>query len=357
MRDELLQLMMRFKLCYEIPHRPRTYIAPQLLSPNQPKYIWDDTDNLILRYHYDFMPKGMLTRFSVEMHKLIDNELIWKDGIILADSNARAEVIEAYYKNEIRIRVSGTIKKSLREAIRHEFRKIHDSYERLRYQEYIPCNCLACKGSQTPFSYSLNRLEERLNKNRNQIECDFSYKMVDVRDLIDDAIGDSRAARSSPKEIPTQTNHIRGEPTHPNTPIIIQNHIHNTNQTEQLMSNDNTWIGDQISGDKVMGNKVSTGDVAGDAIAGNKIVNTQNMTQTAQEIKVLVNQYASNYDTTTPSGKMGLSGKVLESVEKNPTLKSRTINALKEAGKTAFEEAIDHPVAKVLVAGLEGFME
>jgi internalin A len=48
---------------------------------------------------------------------------------------------------------------------------------------------------------------------------------------------------------------------------------------------------------------------------------------------------------------------VIESVEQNPTLKSRTIKALKEAGKTAFEAAIDHPVAKVLVAGLEGFMD
>jgi internalin A len=99
MRDELLHLMMRFKLCYEIPHRPKTYIAPQLLSPNQPEYDWDDTNNLILRYHYGFMPKGILTRFIVEMHKLIDGDLVWKEGVILKDENARAEVIETYYKN------------------------------------------------------------------------------------------------------------------------------------------------------------------------------------------------------------------------------------------------------------------
>jgi internalin A len=189
MHQELLQLMMRFKLCYEIPQRPNTYITPQLLSPNQPKYTWSETDNLILSYQYDFMPKGMLTRFSVEMHQLIDKELIWKDGIVLADGKARAEVIEAYYKKEICIRISGKIKKSLREAIRHEFRKIHDSYERLRYQEFIPCNCSKCKGSQKPFFYPLHRLEERLSKNRHQIECDISYDMVNVRDLIDDAIG------------------------------------------------------------------------------------------------------------------------------------------------------------------------
>ena len=127
------------------------------------------------------------------------------------------------------------------------------------------------------------------------------------------------------------------------------------------MTNDKIWHGDRINGDKVIGdkvagNKMQIGTVQGDAVAGNKIVNSQNLAQAAQDIKALLTQFASEYDTTTPGGKMGLSGKVLDTVEKNSTLKSRTVNALKEAGKVAFEEAIDHPVAKVLVAGLEGYM-
>jgi internalin A len=200
MRDELLQLMKNFKLCYEIPNRPHTYIAPQLLSPNQAEYDWDDTENLILRYRYDFMPKGMLTRFTVEMHQLIDRDLVWKDGVILTDGHAHAEVIEAYYKKEILIRISGKLKKPLLEKVRHEFSKIHASYNkpeeppethRLRYQEFIPCNCSGCKGSQSPFSYPLNRLQERLKNDRYTIECDISYKIVNVRDLIDDSIGTS----------------------------------------------------------------------------------------------------------------------------------------------------------------------
>jgi internalin A len=206
MHDELLQLMKNFKLCYEIPNRPKNYIAPQLLSPNQPEYDWDSTENLILRYHYEFMPKGMLTRFSVEMHRLIKSDLIWKDGVILTDNNAHAEVIEVYYKKEIRIRISGKFKKSLLEKIRHEFDNIHASYNnpeespenhRLHYQEFIPCNCLKCYGSQSPHSYALKNLEERIKNDRREIECDISYKMVNVRDLIDDAIGPSQFDRST----------------------------------------------------------------------------------------------------------------------------------------------------------------
>jgi internalin A len=370
MRDELLQLMMRFKLCYEIPHRPHTYIAPQLLSPNQPEYAWDDTDNLILRYHYDFMPKGMLTHFTVEMHRLIDSDLVWKEGVILADNSSRATVIETYSKNEIRIRVSGFPKKDLLTRIRHEFDKIHDSYEKLRYQELIPCNCPTCKGSQNPHSYVLKKLQERLENEAYETECDQKpYHKVNVRNLIDDAIGNSQKyeffseglSLKSDQEVPER---IGRQPTPSTLSVIIQNHINNTNQTEQVMSGDKIWTGDRIDGDKVMGdkdtvlgNKVRMGDVTGDVIAGNKIVNTQDLAQAAKDIKALINQLSPDYDTTTPSGKRKVTDKILEALEGNTTIQSRALKALKEAGKAALEEAIDHPIAKVLVAGLEGYLE
>jgi internalin A len=216
MRDELLQLMMRFKLCYEIPYRPKTYIAPQLLSPNQPSYSWNDSDNLILRYQYEFMPKGIITRFSVEMHRLIDGDLIWKDGVILTHNNAHAEIIENHYHKEIRIRIFGRIKKNLLESIRYEFSKIHDSYgDRLRYQEFIPCNCSVCKGSQNPHFYPLKRLEERLKNRRDTIECDISYEMILVRNLIDDVmergLSKSRADRPEENRYYIQGDYIEGD--------------------------------------------------------------------------------------------------------------------------------------------------
>ena len=369
MRDELLQLMMRFKLCYEIPHRPRTYIAPQLLSPNQPKYAWGNTENLILRYHYDFMPKGMLTRFIVETHRLIERDLVWKDGVILTDSNARAEVIEAYYKNEILIRISGKLKKPLREKIRYEFDKIHASYNkpedppenhRLRYQEFIPCNCSVCKGSQAPHSYDLKRLEERLKNDRQKIECDISYEMVNVRNLIDDAVGQIDFNQPPEFNQAEENSKTYYKDMAEIAKLAVSQPI-NIKQ-EQAMSNDKIWQGDRVDGDKVMGDKVAGNKmqihtVQGDAIAGDKIVNTQNLAQAAQDIKALINQLSADYDTTTPSGKRKLSDRVLEALEGNTTIQSRALNALKQAGKTAFEEAIDHPVAKVLVAGLEGYLE
>ncbi|MEM9216810.1 MAG: COR domain-containing protein [Cyanobacteria bacterium P01_F01_bin.150] len=186
MRDELLQLMMRFKLCYEIPGRPQHYIAPQLLTHNSPSYEWDLTSNLIFRYHYDFMPKGILTRLIVELHEYIENQcLVWKNGAVFANGTARAEVIEHYPRKEIRIRVSGTGQQEWFAVITHELEKIHQSFDRLQYQALVPCNCFECKGSQNPYDYPYERLQKSLHTRPGQrIQCQESFAMVSVRGLL-----------------------------------------------------------------------------------------------------------------------------------------------------------------------------
>ncbi|MBN4002838.1 COR domain-containing protein, partial [Nostoc sp. LPT] len=189
MRDELLQLMMRFKLCYEIPGRRDIYIAPQLLSIEKADYTWDDRNNLILRYTYTFMPKGILTRFIVETHPWIEQQkLVWRNGVVLNKDQTRAEIIENYNQREIKIRVAGNRKKELMAVITHELEKIHNSYERLQYQTLVPCNCEQCEGSQTPYTYPLEELYKRLNAGYYQRQCEKSYQTVDVRRLIDDVM-------------------------------------------------------------------------------------------------------------------------------------------------------------------------
>ncbi|MBD1887004.1 leucine-rich repeat domain-containing protein [Microcoleus vaginatus] len=201
LHDELLELMENFKICYPIPGQRGHYIAPQRLPLEAPKYDWDDTDNLIVRYKYEFMPKGIITRLIVEMHRLIcrpntppssgaaRGDIVWRDGVLLADNYAKAEVIENYHQREIRIRVSGTPKNYLLNSIRHKLREIHDTYDkRLKYEELIPCNCSQCKGSQNPYSYAFDDLRDRLANRKYTVECGKppSYEEVQVRRLIED---------------------------------------------------------------------------------------------------------------------------------------------------------------------------
>jgi internalin A len=224
MQSELLQLMMNFKLCYEIPNFPRTYIAPQMLMINQPFYTWDKSNNLFLRYEYEFMPKGIITRFIVEMHYWIEQQsftwknniikqtLLWKSGVVLLKEDARAEIIEVYryHKGEIRIRVSGKQPRDLLSTIRHELDKIHHSYnssedrlkkvQRLKYKTLVPCSCLTCKSSYNPHFYQLDNLHNFRSKYILQIQCQISGKMVNVGSLIDD-VGFGKSQSSNDREL------------------------------------------------------------------------------------------------------------------------------------------------------------
>jgi uncharacterized membrane protein len=104
--------------------------------------------------------------------------------------------------------------------------------------------------------------------------------------------------------------------------------------------------GDNIAGDKVMGNKIGT-----------QINNSQNLIQAAKDIKELLDQLDKDYDRNTPTGQAMIKEKAIEEIKKNPNLKARVINALKESGTTALEELVDHPAIKILVAALKGFID
>ena len=190
MTAELLELMSKFQLCYEIPNRKDTFISPQLLSENQPAYNWNESKNLILRYAYpDFMPKGIISRFIVTMHQYIDQQnYVWKSGVILNQDNTKAEVIEYYGKREIKVRVVGSNKQSLMTIITNELDKINNSYKRLKYQKLIPCNCNVCQSNPNPHFYNFETLKKFLEHRQKKIQCQESFEMVNVLGLMDDVI-------------------------------------------------------------------------------------------------------------------------------------------------------------------------
>jgi GTPase SAR1 family protein/3',5'-cyclic AMP phosphodiesterase CpdA len=200
MHAELLQLMLNFKLCYRLPGKDNTYIAPQLLTEDQPEYPWDENENLIIRYFYEFMPKGMLTRFIVAMHTYIaDEKYVWRTGSILERDKTRAEVIEYYDRRDINVRIVGMHKKELMTLITDELDRIHDSFNRLKYKKLIQCNCSECWNNQEPNFFEFETLRRYLENRRNKIQCPKSFQNVDVRKLIDDVFGQKRDTEEEPK--------------------------------------------------------------------------------------------------------------------------------------------------------------
>jgi internalin A len=95
---------------------------------------------------------------------------------------------------------------------------------------------------------------------------------------------------------------------------------------------------------------------SGDNVAGDKsisnVYNSQNLAQAAKDIKELLDQLSQSYSSTAMIG-----AKAIEEVERNPTLKSRIVNALKEGGTTALEKLVDHPAVSIIVAAVKGGMQ
>lgn len=75
--------MERFEPCYRLPDsRPTTWLAPQLL-PSIPEAlnIWASIDDLVLSYRYGFLPKELISRLIVRMHRYVKHpELAWTNG-------------------------------------------------------------------------------------------------------------------------------------------------------------------------------------------------------------------------------------------------------------------------------------
>ena len=86
MHPELLALMQRFELCYLLADsKPQTWLAPQLLPPAKPGKLtnWGKPEDLVLRYRYDFMPKGVISRLTVRLHRFVRNpEMAWITGVL-----------------------------------------------------------------------------------------------------------------------------------------------------------------------------------------------------------------------------------------------------------------------------------
>ena len=260
MRDELLQLMKEFALCYEIPGCKGRYIAPQLLEKERLDYDWDSTDNLILSYRYTFKPKAIFPQLIVALHEQIEkNCRVWKHGMVITNGSARAEIIEddRYYEAEITIRVSGSNKRQLLTIVGHELDKINRSYDRLTTEILIPCNCVKCKGSQDPETYPYETLQEFIRDREELIQCRKSRKMVNVRRLIDDIAEPQPRDNLDKMERLEQPNQTQSASPFSPQPIsfIVNNNIQNDNQpmTTNITQNHH-GSGDNVAGDKTVNN-------------------------------------------------------------------------------------------------------
>ena len=214
--------MEKFELCYEILDvKPRQWLVPQLLHPSQPKYEWPPSGNLSLRYRYDFMPKGLMSRIIVRLHRFITRpDLAWQRGALFERLGTRAEIMETVKeKDTISIRVQGDdplLRMEFRSIIDEEFDKLHKTFKNLKVEKLIPCNCIVCIKSPKPHFYEYSDLSTRLLKDKLTVECSKSYEDVNVKALLmgigDGKEGHARKDKDMVEEWATQKQYLNRTP-------------------------------------------------------------------------------------------------------------------------------------------------
>ena len=183
----LIQLMKNFQLCYEIPSQKGNYILPQLLRYQPQEYSWDGEGNLFIEYVYpDYYLPDIMTRFIVNSHDLIENhDFVWRNGVVLAKDEQRAEIVADENRQRIKVRISGDFKNNLLVTIMDIFRKIHKDYSKMKVELKVPCNCEECSMTLNPKLFDYEELLAYLKKNITKIWCSNSGKLIDIQELID----------------------------------------------------------------------------------------------------------------------------------------------------------------------------
>jgi internalin A len=195
---ELLQLMMRFELCFPLDGS-QEFIAPELLSGDRPEFAWEARSNLRWEYHYTFMPAGILSRFIARNHRTIEGENYWKNGVVLAWEGTRALVTADALSRKIRVAVAGSDQKGTLAVVRHELDHIHKTLNNPDVKQMLPCICAECRTGD-PFLFEYSRVVRYREGRKQTMTCDKS--LVDVR--IDRLLGNvlpEESGRRGPVEV------------------------------------------------------------------------------------------------------------------------------------------------------------
>ncbi len=191
MHPELLALMQKFELCYPLPDTSyNAWLIPQLLPPSKPAALadWQQPDDLTLRYRYEFLPKGIVSRLIVRMHRFVKRpDLSWISGALF-ERGGTAVLAEVSTKGgEIILRARGSERKELLSVISADLDALNDSFHGMKdlVAKWVPCNCSRCRELTEPEFFDQKRLLQRKIDDKLKVECPASYEDVDVLELLD----------------------------------------------------------------------------------------------------------------------------------------------------------------------------
>ncbi|OUL32253.1 leucine-rich repeat domain-containing protein [Nostoc sp. 106C] len=141
----LIGLMKEFELGFELECYPPQFLIAGLLPKDQPDETELQGETLEFQYHYKVLPESIISRFIVNTHEKIHNQIYWRSGVMLQYEEHNEIYNIARIKadpedKKIFITISG--RKETRRLflgiLRDVFNKIHKSLPNLEITEWVP---------------------------------------------------------------------------------------------------------------------------------------------------------------------------------------------------------------------------
>ncbi len=181
------------------------------------KIDFDYNGSLKFFIEYDFLPKSVMPRFIVNMHRDIKDDLMWRTGVVLEDPifDCKAVVEADEREKRINVNVLGNRKRDYFAVIRHTLFSINNSFEKLQAIEKVPMP----DNPLVTMSYThLVRLEELGEKT---YIPDGSDKVYNIKDLLGTIQDDDRTE----EEILSILNKLKTDSDTPDTLLKKANDI------------------------------------------------------------------------------------------------------------------------------------
>ena len=182
--DFIIELMKKFELCFSL--REDTILVPDLLAVEEPPFDFDYASAFKFLIQYDFLPKSVISRFIVRMHRDIKDKLRWRTGVVLIDPlfECTTTVKVDEKEKQMQVFVTGTQKREYFPIIRKMLLDINSSYEKMDAKEMVPCNCRQCATSLTPYYFDYSYLIKCLKNRKPTVNCQKSVEDVPLDQLL-----------------------------------------------------------------------------------------------------------------------------------------------------------------------------
>ena len=199
LRDRFLLLMEKFDLSYRITDDPRaaSLVVERLPSDNPPyQEAWNSAlkesgaQEIRLRYQLNTLPPGVPTWFIAREHRFTTG-IHWRTGAFLrylGDPRVFGLIRAEHRDKSVDLAVRGPVPQLFFSVLQDGFESTLSRYRGLEITRLVPCNCAQGDGTQPDQPclnlYQHSPLLRRLEQNVPEVECELSFKRVNVAELL-----------------------------------------------------------------------------------------------------------------------------------------------------------------------------